>query len=101
MRKAIGKLLVMLLIGIIFMVAVGCEEESLLESSKDIKKSRLVAMKNRELQNELTDCKKEIEKLEETIKSTNEGTNAILEFVMTENQKLTKENTELKKSCNN
>ena len=97
MRKTTGKLLVMLLIGVIVILVVGCEEESLSETSKDIKKSRLVAMKNRELQNELAECKSEVEKLEAKIKNTHEGTNEILSTVITQNQTLTKENEELKK----
>ena len=97
MRKTAGKLLVMLLIGVIVILVVGCEEESLSQTSKDVKKSRLIAMKNRELQNELAECKSEIEKLKATIKSSNEGTNMLLDTIITQNQTLTKENKELKK----
>lgn len=97
MRKMSGKLLILLVCAVIVMLAVGCKEESLSETSKDIKKSRLIAMKNKELQNELAECNKEIEKLKATIKSTNEGTNMILNTIITQNQTLTKENEELKK----
>jgi len=97
MRKTTGKLLVILLIGVIVMLVVGCEEESLSETSKDVKKSRLIAMKNKELQNELAECNKEIEKLKETIKSTNEGMTMLFDAISKENQKVIKENEELKK----
>ena len=97
MRKTAGKLLIWSVCVVIVMLAVGCEEESLSETSKDIKKSRLIAMKNKELQNELAECKSEIEKLKATTKSTNEVINEILSTVITQNQILTKENKELKK----
>ena len=97
MRKKTGKLVVMLLIGVIVMLTVGCEEENLSQTSKGVRKSQLIAMKNKELQNELAECNKEIEKLEASIKSINKGTNEILSTIITQNQELEKENKELKK----
>ena len=97
MRKTSGKLVILLVCAVIVMLALGCEEETLSQTTKEVKKTRLIAAENDQLKKELAQCKSAMERLGETMENNNEGMNIMIDTVIAQNQTLIEENKKLKK----
>ena len=96
MKRAMWKAPILAVVVFAIMLATGCEGQN----AQDTKRSRLIANENRQLKDQLEQTEKRLEKCRQEKEAmeerAQEDDSTPMEFVIGENQRLSKENEELK-----